>query len=99
LGQKLPIIQIKFSLLVQKLKLNPAWGMDVINMGVYLLIYTSMNEILLEQGLARVAYIYAPNTQYVDEFYAIQKKAQKKGVGIWSIENYAQEDGYRKSKR
>lgn len=52
------------------------------------------NEMLLEEGLARVAYIYAPNTQYVDEFYAIQKKAQKKGVGIWSIENYAQEDGY-----
>jgi micrococcal nuclease len=52
------------------------------------------NEMLLEEGLARVAYIYAPNTQYVDEFYAIQKKAQKKGVGIWSIENYAQEDGF-----
>ncbi|MGF6948858.1 micrococcal nuclease [Neobacillus sp. B4I6] len=52
------------------------------------------NEMLLEKGLARVAYIYAPNTQYVDEFYAIQKKAQEKGVGIWSIENYAQEDGY-----
>ncbi|MCM3117782.1 thermonuclease family protein [Neobacillus sp. MER 74] len=52
------------------------------------------NEMLLEEGLARVAYIYAPNTQYVDEFYAIQKKAQKKGIGIWSIENYAQEDGY-----
>jgi len=52
------------------------------------------NEMLLKEGLARVAYIYAPNTQYVDEFYAIQKKAQKRGVGIWSIENYAQEDGY-----
>ncbi|MCD7035081.1 thermonuclease family protein [Metabacillus sp. GX 13764] len=52
------------------------------------------NEILLEKGLARVAYIYAPNTKYVDSFYAIQKKAQKAGIGIWSIENYAQEDGY-----
>jgi micrococcal nuclease len=52
------------------------------------------NEMLLEQGLARVAYIYAPNTKYVDEFYTIQKKAQKKGVGIWSIENYAQEEGF-----
>ena len=52
------------------------------------------NEMLLEEGLARVAYIYAPNTQYVDEFYAIQKTAQKKGVGIWSIENYALEDGF-----
>lgn len=56
------------------------------------------NEMLLEKGLARVAYIYAPNTQYVDEFYAIQKKAQEKGVGIWSIENYAQEDGYNTEK-
>lgn len=54
------------------------------------------NEMLLEQGLARVAYIYAPNTKYVDEFYAIQKDAQKKGIGIWSIENYVQEDGYKK---
>ncbi|MED4204002.1 thermonuclease family protein [Neobacillus mesonae] len=56
------------------------------------------NKMLLEKGLARVAYIYAPNTKYVDEFYAIQKKAQKKGVGIWSIENYAQEDGYHSDK-
>ncbi|MED1467815.1 thermonuclease family protein [Bacillus salipaludis] len=52
------------------------------------------NEMLLEKGLARVAYIYAPNTKYVDQFYAFQKKAQKKGIGIWSIENYAEEDGY-----
>lgn len=52
------------------------------------------NEMLLEKGLARVAYIYAPNTKYVDEFYGIQKEAQKKGVGIWSLENYAQEDGF-----
>jgi micrococcal nuclease len=36
------------------------------------------NEILLEKGLARVAYIYAPNTKYVDEFYAIQKKSTTK---------------------
>ncbi|MCM3568907.1 thermonuclease family protein [Neobacillus mesonae] len=55
------------------------------------------NEMLLEKGLARVAYIYAPNTKYVDEFYSIQKKAQKKGTGIWSIENYVQEDGYHAS--
>lgn len=52
------------------------------------------NEMLLEKGLARVAYIYAPNTKYVDEFYAIQKLAQQKGIGIWSIENYAKDDGF-----
>jgi len=49
---------------------------------------------LLKKGLARVAYIYPPNTRYVDQFDAIQKKAQKDGVGIWKIENYAQEDGF-----
>lgn len=56
------------------------------------------NETLLEKGLARVAYIYAPNTKYVDEFYAIQKKAQNEGLGIWSIENYARDDGYHADK-
>ncbi|HHY72924.1 MAG TPA: nuclease [Bacillus bacterium] len=57
------------------------------------------NEMLLEKGLARVAYVYAPNTKYVDEFYEIQKRAQKEGIGIWSIENYAQEDGFRTEKK
>src|SRR6476646_7761616 len=47
-----------------------------------------VNKLLLEKGLARVAYIYAPNTKYLDEFEAIQKKAQTKEIGIWSIENY-----------
>jgi micrococcal nuclease len=52
------------------------------------------NEMLLEKGLARVAYVYPPNIKYVDQFRAIQKKAQTAGIGIWSIENYAQEDGF-----
>lgn len=52
------------------------------------------NEMLLEKGLARVAYVYPPNVKYVDQFREIQKKAQEAGLGIWSIENYAQEDGF-----
>ncbi|WP_409270125.1 thermonuclease family protein [Neobacillus sp. SCS-31] len=52
------------------------------------------NELLLEKGLARVAYVYPPNTKYVDRFYKIQDQAKKKAVGIWSIENYATEEGY-----
>lgn len=52
------------------------------------------NELLLENGYARVAYIYPPNVKYVDQFREIQKKAQQKGLNIWSVENYAQEDGY-----
>ncbi|MCM3130139.1 MULTISPECIES: thermonuclease family protein [unclassified Paenibacillus] len=53
-----------------------------------------LNEQLLEYGLARVAYIYPPNTKYVDQFEEIQKTAQKASKGIWSIENYVQEEGF-----
>ncbi len=52
------------------------------------------NKTLLEKGLARVAYVYAPNTKYVDQFYEIQKNAQAKEIGIWSIENYATDKGF-----
>ncbi|MDQ0885928.1 micrococcal nuclease [Paenibacillus sp. V4I9] len=52
------------------------------------------NEMLLENGYARVAYVYPPNVKYVDKFREIQKTAQQKGVNIWSVENYAQEDGF-----
>jgi micrococcal nuclease len=59
-------------------------------------VYTSdgkmINELLLLEGLARVAYVYAPNTKYVDRFYAIQKQAQKQGKGIWSIEDYNKQE-------
>lgn len=54
----------------------------------------SVEEELLKNGLARVAYIYPPNTKYVDEYRAIQETAQKNAVGIWSIEDYATNDGF-----
>ncbi|RFU69040.1 nuclease [Peribacillus saganii] len=52
------------------------------------------NEMLLEKALARVAYIYPPNTKYVDQFRSIQEKAQKQALGIWSLENYSSEEGF-----
>lgn len=52
------------------------------------------NEMLLEKGFARVAYVYPPNVKYVDQFRDIQKKAQQSAVGIWSIENYATDKGF-----
>jgi micrococcal nuclease len=54
----------------------------------------SVQEELLKRGLARVAYIFPPNTKYVDRFQQIQKEAQAKEAGIWSIENYVQEYGF-----
>ncbi|WP_017729326.1 thermonuclease family protein [Halalkalibacterium ligniniphilum] len=53
-----------------------------------------IQEELLKNGLARVAYIFPPNTRYVDQFNALQEKAQQEGIGIWEVENYAQEDGF-----
>lgn len=53
-----------------------------------------VQESLLEEGLARVAYIYPPNTRYVDKFDDLQRISRDKGLGIWSVENYAQEDGF-----
>ncbi|MBP0724668.1 thermonuclease family protein [Bacillus sp. RG28] len=53
-----------------------------------------INEQLLEKGLARVAYVYPPNTKHIDEFRDIQSKAQKKAIGIWSIENYVTDRGF-----
>lgn len=49
------------------------------------------NEMLLEKGLARVA-VFPPDVKYVDRFREIEKVAQRKGVGIWSVENYAIEE-------
>ncbi|MDR7071880.1 thermonuclease family protein [Fictibacillus barbaricus] len=54
----------------------------------------SVQEALLEKGLARVAYVFEPNTKYIDDYREIQSKAQKQAIGIWSLENYASEDGF-----
>lgn len=56
----------------------------------------SIQEQLLENGLARVAYIYDPNTKHVDWFKSIQKTAQKSASGIWSVEDYVTNRGYDK---
>lgn len=53
-----------------------------------------LNEQLLEYGLARIVYIYPPNTKYVDQFEEIQKQARTEAKGIWSIENYVQDNGF-----
>lgn len=53
-----------------------------------------LNEQLLEKGYARVAYVFEPNTKYVDRFREIQKKAQEQKLNIWSLENYATDKGF-----
>jgi len=48
---------------------------------------------LLKRGLARVA-VFPPDVKYVKRYRKIQEEAQKKEIGIWSIENYVREDGF-----
>lgn len=54
----------------------------------------SVQEMLLEKGLAKVGYDNMPNFRYEEKYREVQVNAQKAKVGIWSIENYAQEDGF-----
>lgn len=52
----------------------------------------SIQEILLEEGLVRLAFVFPPNPRHLDEYEKVQEKAKQKGIGIWSIENYATVD-------
>lgn len=54
----------------------------------------SVEQLLLENGLARVAYVYPPNTKYLDAYRQAEKKAQKNKLNIWSVAGYAQADGF-----
>lgn len=52
-----------------------------------------VNELLLEQGLARVA-IFPPDTRYVDDFRKIETKAREAKLRVWSIDNYVTNRGF-----
>lgn len=54
----------------------------------------SVQEQLLEAGHARVAYIFPPNTRYLDEFENAERQAKKQNLGIWAFENYATDRGF-----
>lgn len=54
----------------------------------------SVQETLLKEGLARVAYVYPPNTRHLDRFKAAEKIAKDKKIGIWSVENHVSDSGF-----
>ncbi|WP_153721762.1 thermonuclease family protein [Sporosarcina cascadiensis] len=54
----------------------------------------SVQEQLLKEGLARVAYVYPPNTRYLDRFEKAEKQAKQSGIGIWTLEDYATDRGF-----
>lgn len=54
----------------------------------------SVQEELLETGHARVAYVFPPNTRYLDEYEQAEGQAKESRLGIWKFENYATDRGF-----
>ncbi len=50
-----------------------------------------VNEILVREGLAKVAYVYPPNTRYLDRLESAQAVAKEQKLGIWSLDSAFEE--------
>lgn len=48
----------------------------------------SVQEQLLGSGLARVAYVFPPNTRYLNEFENAENRAKNEEAGIWKYDGY-----------
>jgi micrococcal nuclease len=57
----------------------------------------SVQETLLQEGLARVAYVFPPNTRYIDEFEDASAIAKKQSLGVWETDNYVTNRGFNAS--
>lgn len=54
----------------------------------------NFNEMLLEKGLARYAYVYDPPYTHQSSMKAAEARAKEKRIGIWSIDSYVTSSGY-----
>lgn len=56
--------------------------------------HESIEMDLLVKGLARVAYVYPPNTHYLKDYLNAEARAKREHIGIWKYPGYVQSDGY-----
>ncbi|MDU0153641.1 thermonuclease family protein [Bacillus cabrialesii] len=54
----------------------------------------SVQETLLKEGFARVAYVYEPNTKYIDQFKKDEQEAKSEKLSIWSKNGYVTDRGF-----
>ena len=54
----------------------------------------NINQLMIEQGYARVAYVYEPNTKYLDDFETAEMKAGDAGLNIWQHRGYVSNQGF-----
>lgn len=52
----------------------------------------NFNQLMIEKGYARVAYVYEPNTKYLNEFEEVEKQAKDSKINIWSISGYVESE-------
>lgn len=53
------------------------------------------NQMLLEEGLARLAYVYDPPYDHFEAHEAAEQRAANANKGIWSIDGYVTDQGFR----
>ncbi len=58
----------------------------------------SVQQVLLQEGLARVAYVFAPNTRHLDSFEEAETIARQAELNIWQYEQYVTKRGFDKTK-
>lgn len=56
---------------------------------------TLVQEILVREGLACVAYVKEPNTMYLTQLKKAEAQAKSEQVGIWSIPGYVTNKGFK----
>ncbi|MGL5415827.1 MAG: thermonuclease family protein [Clostridium sp.] len=54
----------------------------------------NLNEELVANGLARVAYVYDKKDKLLNLMYSAEESAQEQKLNIWSIPNYVTNKGY-----
>lgn len=55
---------------------------------------TMYQEMVVREGLARVAYLYEPDTKYADNLKSVENKARNEKKNIWSIDGYTTSEGF-----
>ncbi|MFC7440340.1 thermonuclease family protein [Laceyella putida] len=54
-----------------------------------------LQEELVKEGFARIAYVDQPDAKYLDELKKAEQEAQRKKVGIWQWDDYTKKDGFK----
>ncbi|WJV32409.1 thermonuclease family protein (plasmid) [Rossellomorea sp. AcN35-11] len=55
---------------------------------------TLYEEMIVREGLARVAYLYEPDTKYANHLRSVESEAEFNEINIWETDGYVTDDGF-----